>query len=78
MVELQSFLNDLVTDSPHLGRARTAQPSIDNPGATRITTKRFLRVRRSRSQNHFVKAKDLALLEVVVVVAIVEVVTDLL
>jgi hypothetical protein len=38
----------------------------------------FLRVRRSRSQNHFIKVKDLALLEAAVVVAIVEVVTDLL
>jgi hypothetical protein len=37
-----------------------------------------LRLKRSRHSNDFIEAKDLALLEVVVVVAIVESVVDLL
>jgi hypothetical protein len=31
MVEVQNLLNDLVTDLPHLGRARSAQTLPDNP-----------------------------------------------
>jgi hypothetical protein len=29
LVDLQKFLNDLVHDSPHVGRARTAQEATD-------------------------------------------------
>jgi hypothetical protein len=41
MVELQNLLNKLVTDSPHLGRARGAPTSIDNPRGSRLSKKRF-------------------------------------
>jgi hypothetical protein len=30
LVELQKFLNDLVTKTPHLGRARSAPTPLDN------------------------------------------------
>jgi hypothetical protein len=33
------FLNDLVIDSPHLGRARRTLPTTDNPRSNRFTKK---------------------------------------
>jgi hypothetical protein len=40
VVELQIFLSILVTDSPHLGRARNAPLSTDNPRGNRFTKNR--------------------------------------
>jgi hypothetical protein len=40
MVELQTFLNGLVTDSPHLSRARNISTQADNHGRTKLTKKR--------------------------------------
>jgi hypothetical protein len=42
LVELQNFLNDLVTDSPHLGRAKGAPAPYDNLGGSRPAQKRPL------------------------------------
>jgi hypothetical protein len=38
--ELQHILNDLVTDSQHLGRARPPQTLSNNHGGGQITMKR--------------------------------------
>jgi hypothetical protein len=40
MVELQNFMNYLVTSSPHLGRATSAPTPFDNPKGSRVTKKR--------------------------------------
>jgi hypothetical protein len=79
LVELQNFLNDLVPDLPHMGRARSAKAPPHNPRSSRTSKKRFLRVQRSRAINDFIEAKDLSLVEVEVVVveAILKAVADL-
>jgi hypothetical protein len=38
LVELQNFVNDLVTDSPHMGRS--APTSTDHQGGNRLSKKR--------------------------------------
>jgi hypothetical protein len=40
LVDLQNFLNDLVTDSPHLGRARPAPTPSNSQGGGQPTGKR--------------------------------------
>jgi hypothetical protein len=39
LVDLQNFLNDLVTDSPHVARARSAPTPSDNHGGNRLSKK---------------------------------------
>jgi hypothetical protein len=56
----------------------SAKKSTEKPRGSRVIKKRFFRLKRSRAlQIDFIEAKDMALLEVVVVVAIVETVADL-
>jgi hypothetical protein len=40
LLELQNFMNDLVTESPHMGRARSAPTPYDNLGGRRSSKKR--------------------------------------
>jgi hypothetical protein len=40
LMELQNFLNDLMTDSPHRCRERSAPTPSDNPGGSRLPKKR--------------------------------------
>jgi hypothetical protein len=42
LVELQNFLNGLVTDSPSLGRAKGAHAPSRNPKGCRLSRKRPL------------------------------------
>jgi hypothetical protein len=42
LVELHKFLIDPVTDSPHLGRARSAHTPSDKLGGNRILKKRSI------------------------------------
>jgi hypothetical protein len=59
LVELQNFLNDLVSDSPYLGRARSAPTHADNPKLDDLLRSVLLRVKKSRALNDFIAVKNL-------------------
>jgi hypothetical protein len=78
LVVLQNFMNDLVSDSPHMGRARSAQPHLTTHEVVDPLRSVLLKVHRSCALNDFIEAKNLGLVETVVVEAIVEALADIL
>jgi hypothetical protein len=67
LVELQN-LNDLVTDSHHLGHARSATKPIDNHGGRRPTKKRSLEDPEVEGTKRLQRGEDLVVVEVVAIV----------
>jgi hypothetical protein len=53
------LVNDLVSDSPYLGRARSAPTIDDNPKVDDLLRSVLLRVKRPRALNDFIEAKTL-------------------
>jgi hypothetical protein len=58
LVYLQNFPNDLVTDSPHLGRARSAPTPSDHHGGSRPTEKRPLEDQKIEGAKHFYRGEE--------------------
>jgi hypothetical protein len=76
VVELQNFFNDIVTATRHIWAAQEAhRPHLTTHEAVDFLRSVIWRVQRSRALND-IEAKDPALVEVVVIVAIVEAVAD--
>jgi hypothetical protein len=58
LVELQNFLNDLVTDSSHVGRVRSAPtPSNSHGGGSRPPKKRLLDEAHAKGTKRFARCE---------------------
>jgi hypothetical protein len=65
----KKLLNDLVTDSFHLGRVRSAPTPTDNHGGSRVDLLRsaLFKTLRSRAPSAFNAAKDMVVVEVLAI-----------
>jgi hypothetical protein len=78
VVELQNFFNETVTATCHIWAAQEAhRPHLTTHEVVDFLRSVIWRVHRSRALNDFIEARNPALVEVVVIVAIVEAVADL-
>jgi hypothetical protein len=71
LVELQNVVSDLVTDSPHLGRARSAHTPFNSHGllkATNLPKYALLRIQWLRLPRAFNVVKGMVVVEAVTIV----------